>query len=317
MHIRHFQIDADLGRLEAYLRERYDEGHTAVSWLPERLHDLLYRISAQETGEGRERSMDHIYLWEEESEIIACILPDGENIYVSVKSGFENVFPSLVAFSEKNCLPLFPAAEDGGVKFWFAVSDSLLQAQKTLADLGYRKYPEEEHMNCIYPLKKEVSPELPEGFRFLYGEDYPHEANKWSALCMGFHPDRDNPGYTADMGPYIGRKRSSLYPDSFECIVTDENAAEKNNVCAYCFVYIDRQTKTALIEPVSTREKYRHKGFGTAILHGTVQRCKSLGMEKCYVDSFGWRKDFYTAAGFATEDSIGFWYKTLHPSGSD
>lgn len=217
----------------------------------------------------------------------------------------------MVAFSEQKCLPLFAKAEDGTVKFWVAVSDSLVYAQKTLTDLGYRKYAEEEYANCVYPLKTDVSIELPDGFRFLYGEAYPDEENKWSALRLGFHPDYEAADYRAGMNPYMGRKQSFLYPDSFECIVIDENAAEKNNVCSYCFVYVDKMTGTALIEPVSTRERYRHKGFGTAMMHGAIQRCKKLGIEKCYVDSFGWRKDFYAAAGFSKESSIAFWYKTL------
>ena len=79
----------------------------------------------------------------------------------------------------------------------------------------------------------------------------------------------------------------------------------------YCFVYVDKRTKSALIEPVSTREKYRRKGIGTAMLHGAVMRCKKHGIERCYVDSFGWRKEFYAAAGFFTESSVSFWYKNL------
>ena len=39
--------------------------------------------------------------------------------------------------------------------------------------------------------------------------------------------------------------------------------------------------------------------------------CKEKGIEKCYVNSFGWRRKFYNAAGFSTEDSIGFWHKTI------
>lgn len=311
MTIRKFQIENDLDRLESYLRKRYFENHNALSWLPERLHDLLYRVSAQESDEGREKSADYIFLWEEDGEIVACILPDGENIYVSIKEGFEQLFAAMLAFSEKNCRPLFPRTESGAVKFWVAISDGLPYAQKTLIDSGYGKYEEEEFMNCVYPQNAEASADLPHGFRLLYGEEYPDEENKWSALRMGFHPDYESPDYRAGMNPYHERKKSSLYPGSFECIVADDNAAENNNVCAYCFVYVDKQTKTALIEPVSTREKYRRRGFGTAMMHGAVQRCKELGVEKCYVDSFGRRKDFYNAAGFFTENSIGFWYKTL------
>ena len=38
---------------------------------------------------------------------------------------------------------------------------------------------------------------------------------------------------------------------------------------------------------------------------------KEKGIEKCYVNSYDWRRKFYNAAGFITEDSIGFWHKTI------
>jgi GNAT superfamily N-acetyltransferase len=311
MKIIHFQMDQDLDRLEAFLRSQYYENHTADSWLPERLHDLIYRVNAQERDEDRKRSSDYIFLWEDNEEIAACILPDGENIYVSVKGGYEHIFPSMIAFSEENCRPLFAEADEGTIKFWVAVSDSFAYMRKTLNDSGYREYSEKEYINCICPLNADVTIDLPSGFRFFFGEAYPNEENKWSALRLGFHPDWESLDYKAGMNPYRARKNSSLFRDSFECVVVDENAAEGNDVCAYCFVYVDKRTKSALIEPVSTREKYRRKGIGTAMLHGAVMRCKKHGIERCYVDSFGWRKEFYAAAGFFTESSVSFWYKNL------
>ena len=56
MRVKHFQADRDLDRLEAYLRDRYFERLNADSWLPERLHDLIYRVGAQEADEGREKT---------------------------------------------------------------------------------------------------------------------------------------------------------------------------------------------------------------------------------------------------------------------
>jgi GNAT superfamily N-acetyltransferase len=311
MQIRKFQPATDLQKLEAYLRQQYFANQNMSSWLPERLHDLIYRVSAQEIGGGRERSMDYIFLWEENGEIIACILPDGENIYTSIKAGFEQLYPTLLSYSEEHCLPLFGKADDGSVKFWVAANDSLTYMQETLLDMGYARYAEEDYDNYVNPLEACVSVDLPKGFAFLYGEAYADEENKWNALGLGFHPDREMSDFQYGMQPYFARKESSMYPDSFECIVVDKNTQEKNDVCAYCFVYVDTQTKTALIEPVSTREKYQRMGIGTAMLHGAILRCKEKGIEKCYVNSFGWRKKFYNAAGFLTEDSIGFWYKTL------
>ena len=311
MQIRKFQPDQDLRILETFLRKQYFANKNMSSWLPERLHDLIYRMSAQESDGGRERSMDYIFLWEENEEIVACILPDGENIYVSIKSGFEHLFRAMLAYSEEHCLPLFHKADDGSVKFWVVANDSLVYMQEVLRDSGYARYVEEDYDNCVYPQKACVSVDLPEGFVLLYGEDYEDEENKWSACSLGFHPDLETPDYRVSMNPYLSRKQSSMYRDSFECIVVDENTLEGNNVCAYCFVYVDKQSNTALIEPVSTREKYLRKGIGKAMMHAVMLRCKKIGVEKCYVNSFGWRRKFYNASGFSTEDSIGFWYKTI------
>jgi len=281
------------------------------SWLPQRLHDLIYRMGAQETDGGRVRSMDYIYLWEEDGEIMACILPDGENIYFSIQKGFEHLFGTILAFSEKNCRPLFHKAPDGSLKFWVAANDSLRYMQDALRDSGYSRYEEEDYDNYVHPLETDYLIELPKGFRLLYGEEYASEENKWNALHLGFHPDHEDTDYENSLNPYISKKNSSMYCDSFECIVVNENPQEENDVCAYCFVYVDKQSSTALVEPVSTREKYQHKGLGTAMMHGVISRCKEMGIEKCYVNSFGWRRKFYNAAGFSTEDSIGFWYKTI------
>ena len=145
-------------------------------------------------------------------EIIACILPDGENIYTSIKAGFEQLYPELLSYSEEHCLPLFGKADDGSVKFWVAANDSLTYMQETLLDMGYARYAEEDYDNYVNPLETSVSVDLPKGF---------------------------------------------------------------------------------------------------ALLYGAILRCKEKGIEKCYVNSFGWRKKFYNAAGFLTEDSTGFWYKTI------
>lgn len=71
MKVVKFESNSDLDRLESYLRDRYFESGHAISWLPARLHDLIYRVGVQEMNEGREKSVDHIYLWEENGEIAA------------------------------------------------------------------------------------------------------------------------------------------------------------------------------------------------------------------------------------------------------
>ena len=311
MKIKKFDIENDLINLEEFLRNQYLKNKNMTSWLPERLHDLIYRMDTQYTDAGKPKSSEYIFLWVDNNEIVACILPDGDAIYISIKNGYEDLFESIVSYAEENCKPLFEKDADGSIDFLVIANDSLKYRKEFLEMNGYSRQQEEDYDNYVYPKNTDVSIDLPKGYKLVYGDEYTDENNKWSACNLGFHPDLEEPNYRNDMGAYNSRKQSSMYKDSFECIVIDENSTEKNDVCSYCFVYVDKKSKTAFVEPVSTREKYRHKGIGTAMMHGVMLKCKELEIEKCYVNSYDWRRQFYNAAGFITEDTIGFYHKRI------
>lgn len=311
MEIKRFNLEEDLKKLENYLRNQYLENRNMTSWLPERLHDLIYRMDTQYTESGKQKSSNYIFLWEDNSEIVGCILPDGDAIYMSIKRGYEDLFKSVLSYAEENCRPLFEKENDGSINFIVIANDSLKYRRDYLEQNGYSRQREEDYDNYVYPQETDVSISLPEGYKLVYGDEYTDEDNKWSACNLGFHPDLENPNYRNNMSAYNSRKDSAMYKDSFECMVIDETTTEKNNVCSYCFVYVDNESKTAYVEPVSTREKYRHKGIGTAMMHGVILKCKELGIEKCYVNSYDWRRKFYNASGFITEDTIGIYRKKI------
>ena len=307
--IERFDIKRDLREVEEYLRNEYLQNKNMVSWLPERLHDLIYRLDEQYIDEGKPRSSDYIFQFFDNEKLVGCILPDGDAIYVSLTKGYEDLYKDIVIYAEQNLKPLFTKGEDGKIDFLVIAHDSLEYRQNVLKELGYEKQKEEDYDNFVYPLESNVTINLPDGFKLAYGDEYNNEINKWSACNLGFHPDLEAPDYQNKMEPYYSRKKSSMFADSFECLIIDKNSSERNDVASYCFVYVDNKSKTAFVEPVSTREKYRHKGLGIALMHGVIIKCKELSVEKCYVNSYDWRKKFYNAAGFKTEDSIGFWHK--------
>ena len=308
MKIKKFNLEEDFNRLEAYLRLQYLKNKNMTSWLPQRFNDLVYRINKYEIHQGRKSSMDFIYIFENQDEIIGCILPDGDAIYISIKEGYENKFKEIVEYAEANCQQLFSKNENGSIDFLVIANDSNVYKADALKEMGYRRDEVGDYDNCIYPQNYNPIIELPEGYRIAYGDEITDEFAKWSACSNGFHPDYEkDPNHIYNMSDYNGRKESHMYKDSFECMIV----TEENDICSYCFVYVDKQTKSAFIEPVSTREKYRHKGIGSAMLNSVAQKCKELGIEKCYVNSFDWRVKFYNAAGFTTEDTIGFWHKKI------
>jgi len=311
MIIKKFDFNKDMYRLEEYLRQQYYVNKNMSSWLPERLHDLIYRMDVQYSDEGKEKSVDYIFIWEEMDEIVGCILPDGDAIYLSIKNSHEELFESMVEYAEANCRPLFEIYENGVIDFLVISNDSFVNRKALLEKMGYTRQKEEDYDNYVYPQEMNISIDLPNGYKLVYGSDYEDEVKKWSACNLGFHPHLESPDYRNGMSAYNNRKESSMYKDSFECLVVDLTPDDINDVCSYSFVYVDKKSKTALIEPVSTREKYRRKGIGTAMMQGIILKCKELGVEKCYVNSYDWRRKFYNAAGFITEDSIGFWHKTI------
>lgn len=311
MDIKRFNLNNDLNRLESFLRYQYSENRNMTSWLPERLHDLIFRMDTQYTCCGGLRSSDFIYIWQENDEIAGCILPDGDAVYMSIRNGYEELFGSMVSYAEEHLRPLFNKEDDGSLDFLVIANDSLKSRREYLENNGYIRQEDEDYDNYVCPQKVNVTLELPDGFKLMYGDEYTDEVNKWSACHMGFHPELENTGFRNDLSAYNSRKASPLYKDSFECVVIDKNSTDINDVCSYCFVYVDIKSKTALIEPVSTREPYRHRGFGKAMMHAVMLKCKEAGVEKCYVNSYAWRRKFYNAAGFITEDTIGYYHKII------
>lgn len=309
MEIRKFDMQHDLARLEEFLRDQYRANHNMTSWLPQRLNDLVYRIDVQHLQKhGGLVSKDYIFLWEENGEIIACTLPDGDMIYAAIKNGYEFLFPEILTYAENNCLDLFTPQEDGSIEFMFVVNDSLTYCTEELLRRGYTKQDEQDYDNYAYPQEDKIEIVLPEGYRVVYGDEITNEHLKSFTCSAGFHPDfEDNPAYTENPAPYQARKQATMYANSFECMVQ----APDGDLCCYCFCYVDLPTCTAWIEPVSTRLKYRRMGIGTAMMQGVLERCRSLGVEKCYVNSYSWRRKFYNAAGFKTEDCIGLWTKII------
>ena len=310
MTIRKYSKE-DYDKVIKFLRDNYKENRNMVSWLPQRFDDLIYRIDALYHDErGKERNSDYTFIFEDDSNnIIGLVVPDGDSFNTCIKNGHEDIFSSMLDLGEKELRPLFDE-EDGAIDFLVVSHDSLKYQQEELLKRGYTRDEAGDFDNVQHPLDTNYTIQLPEGYKQVYGEGI-DETMKCNACHYGFHPADDNGDLSATPKEgflsYQRRKNSQFYKDSFESlIVTDEG-----DICSYCFCYVDKETSTAFIEPVSTREKYRLKGFAKQMLYGVINRLKSMKIENVYINSFDWRVKVYNSAGFKTEDTIGFWHKRI------
>jgi N-acetylglutamate synthase-like GNAT family acetyltransferase len=298
-------------RIIEFLKEQYEINKSMECWLPARFDDLVYRIDTlYHDDRGGLKSSDYIYIFEEDNQIIGVILPDGDSFNSAIRKGYEYIFSTMLDVGEKELAPLFEKDENGNINFLVVSHDSLKYQAEELIKRGYTRDAAGDFDNASYPLETNYEITLPEGFKQVYGYDYPDIA-KQRACHYGFHPEDDDGDlyreYVKDGKSYHARKNSRYYDDSFESLVVTDDG----DICAYSFCYVDKELSTAFVEPVSTREKYRGKGLCKAMMHGIINKCKEMGIERAYVNSYNWRKKVYNSAGFETEDSIGCWYKKI------
>ena len=311
MNIKKFNKNQDYDRVISFLTNQYKDNKNMVSWLPERFDDLIFRIDTLYHDErGLEKSSDYIYLFEDNNEIVGIVVPDGDSFNSCIKKGYESIFSQMLDLSEKELLPLFEKEKDGSINFLVVSHDSLEYQAEELKKRGYTRDEAGDFDNVQHPLETNYEINLPDGFKQVYGENL-DDNMKAKACHYGFHPADDDGILTGTFREgalaYQGRKNSQFYKDSFESlIVTDDG-----DICTYCFCYVNKNTSTAFIEPVCTREKYRMKGLAKQMLYGVINRLKEMNIENCYINSYDWRKKVYNSAGFETEDSIGFWHKKI------
>ena len=310
MTIKKFNKEHDYERIIEFLSEQYKTNKNMQCWLPQRFDDLIFRIDTLYHEErGLKKSSDYIYIFEDNNQIVGLILPDGDSFNSSIKTGYEYIFSQMLDLAEKELIPLFEKDENGKINFLVVSHDSLEYQTEELKRRGYVRDIAGDFDNVSKPLETNYEIKLPEGFKQVYGFDYP-DIVKRTACHYGFHPEDDDNNLYKDVEgekSYQARKLSRYFKDSFESlIITDDG-----DFCSYSFCYVDKETNTAFVEPVSTREKYRGKGLCKAMMHGIINKCKEMGIERAYVNSYDWRKKVYNSSGFETEDSIGFWFKEI------
>lgn len=303
--------EKEFERVKKFLTECYLENNNMTCWLPARFEDLIYRIDTLYAIErGKQANCDYIYIWEDNKKIVGTVFPDGDSCNTCIKQGYEYIFPKMIDVAEEKLISLFNKKENGKVDFLVISHDSLEYQAQELLKRGYKKDKDKDYDNRQNPLENTENIKLRNGFKQVYGENL-DENKKWKACHFGFHSEYDNNDLESPyngMDSYNSRKLAPMYKDSFESLVITDDG----DICSYSFCYVDKITKTAFIEPVSTREKYRRMGIGKAMLQGIINRLKEEKIEMCYVNSYAeHRRKFYNSAGFKTIDEIGFWFREI------
>ena len=125
------------------------------------------------------------------------------------------------------------------------------------------------------------------------GDESELPARSWLSWKV-FHPDEPDEKYQG-WEWYRNVQRVPLYRRDLDIVAV----AEDGELAAFCTVWFDDVTRTAVFEPVGTHPNHQKRGLGKAVMSEGLRRAQRLGATLATVSS-------YSTAAHALYESMGF-----------
>ena len=304
MGMQPYQTEDDYWRIREFLRavslrnDRHDFAWPLLRWDYWRWHvnENIYKLSLPEV----------ISLWETDGRIVAILNPD------SPGEAFFQVHPD---FHEKGLISemleraeekLAKQVKDGQHELiaWVNAADDL--AKRLFTDHGYvRSKYLAEHMRRRFFTTPVPATVPPAGYTVrALGDQDEHPARSWLSWKV-FHPDEPDEGYKG-WEWYQNVQRVPLYRRDLDIVAVESDG----ELAAFCTVWFDDVTRTAVFEPVGTHPDHQQRGLGKAVMAEGLRRAERLGATLATVSSYGKAAHaLYESMGFTEVDLLEPWIR--------
>jgi predicted N-acetyltransferase YhbS len=302
--LRNYQGESDYWRIRAFLRQVFElNGRRDRSWNVVRWD--YWRWHGNENIEHF-RLEDVIWLWEADSEIVGVLNPEGHGeafLQVHPTRGTPELVEAMVAQAEAGLTAIGP---EGGRRLcvWAGAYDRARQALLARRGYGKGEWPEYQRRRSLEGTIEPVTVAAGYCVRALGdAEDLPKRSwVSWRA----FHPDEQDEKYEGWTW-YPNVQRAPLYRRDLDLVAVAENGEH----AAFCTVWFDDVTRTAVFEPVGTAPEHQRRGLGRAVMTEGLRRAQRLGATQAMVASYGAAAHaLYEAMGFTTFELFERWRRT-------
>jgi mycothiol synthase len=303
-YARPFQCEDDYWRIRGFLRGvsllngRHDYAWSLLRWDYWRWHvnENIFKLSLP----------DVITLWEEDGQIVAMLNPD------SPGEAFFQIHPAyheraLVADMLEVAEGKLAKTKDDGTRellAWVNANDET--TKEIFSRCGYtRSKYLAEHLrrrSFTTPVPAFIPPA---GYtvRALGNEDE-LSARSWLSW-KAFHPEEPDEDYQG-WEWYRNVQRIPLYRRDLDIVAV----APDGELAAFCTVWFDDVTRTAVFEPVGTHPEHQKRGLGKAMMSEGLRRAERLGSTLVTVSSYGEAAHaLYESMGFTEFDLLEPWSK--------
>jgi len=302
--MRPYQTEEDYWRIRQFLRDvallndRHDYSWSLLRWDYWRWHVNMniFHFNLE----------DVIYLWEMDGQIAAMLNPDGNGeAFFQIHPAFRgNVSMSEMLDVAEQKLP--KTNEDGKKELLVWVNENDDSTKKLFSEREYvRSKFLAEHMRRRCFSRAIPDSVLPSGYTVrALGDEAELPARSWLSWKV-FHPDEPEEKYQG-WEWYRNVQRVPLYRRDLDIVAV----ASGGELAAFCTVWFDDVTRTAVFEPVGTHPDHQKRGLGKAVMMEGLRRAHRLGASLATVSSYGNAAHaLYESIGFTEFDLLEPWIK--------
>ena len=300
--LRTYQTEDDYWHIREFLRavsllnDRHDYSWPLLRWdyWVWHVNMNIYHLQLEEV----------VTLWEVDGQIVAMLNPDSPGeAYFQVHPAYRHLV-SLSDMLDVAEQKLFKTNETGKKDLLAWVNESDAKTKALFAERGYiRSRFKAEHMRSRSFTQPIPEPVPPDGYTVrALGDESELPARSWLSW-KAFHPDEPDEKYQG-WEWYKNIQRIPLYRRDLDIVAV----ASDGELAAFCTVWFDDVTRTAVFEPVGTHPEHQKRGLGKAVMSEGLRRAQRLGATLATVSSYSeGAHALYHSMGFTEFDLLEPW----------
>jgi mycothiol synthase len=308
--LRNYGDENDYWRIRNFLREVFlFNERLEHSWHVARLDYWRWHfIATCKVCDGVEQVTA---LWETEAGQIAAVLHEfgGGEIRMHVHPHFRTAAleAEMLAYAVDHLS--YQDQHGGRIVYLPVFSDDLLR-QEALVACGYIKREGKSHhwrRDLDAPL-----PEVPLAPGYVIrsmGTIDEHPARSW-ASWRSFHSDEPDENYDGDWSWYQNIQSAPLYRRDLDIVA----AAPDGSLAAFCTIFYDDYTRSAVSVLVGTAAEHWRRGLGKAVLAEGMRRLHKLGCTRLFATAYDPPADALYRSMFQTRQIAETWSRELSPA---
>jgi mycothiol synthase len=291
--LRSYQSENDYWRIREFLRECFLlNGRREYCWSLLRWDYWMWHVNE---NIFQFKVQDVTRLWELDGKIVAMLNTDGPaEAYFQVHPAYcgDDLWPEMLDIAEKD-LPNHKEDGKKDILAWVREDDDF--HKKLLTGCGYiRSKFKAEHLRRRFLSEPVAGSPLQDGYTVrALGDQDELPARSWLSWKV-FHPDEPAEKYQG-WEWYKNVQRVPIYRRDLDIVAV----APDGELAAFCTVWFDDVTRTAVFEPVGTHPNHQKRGLGKAVMNEGLRRAQRLGATLATVSS-------YSDGAHALYESMGF-----------